>query len=81
MDFKEIQQEICNTVQNGVQKNVQNSELVKTINTCGGYLNAKTISAWAKEKGIDYTTAKYRINRDKIQLFELFGTTFIIDNE
>ena len=52
-----------------------------TLLADGNYLNAKTISSWAKEKGIDYTNAKYRIKRDRLETFELWGVKFVIDND
>jgi hypothetical protein len=75
--LNDIQNDICTVIQNGVQ----NSEIVKTIEITGNYLNAQTISSWAKEKGIDYTNAKYRIKRDNLETFELWGVKFIIDND
>lgn len=77
MNLEKINKDIIEAVHNGVQ----NSEIVSTIDLLGGYLNAKTIAAWAKEEGIDYTSAKYRIVKEKLQTFELFGVTFLIENE
>jgi hypothetical protein len=75
--LNDIQNDICRVIQNSVH----NSEIVKTIEIAGNYLNAKTISSWAKEKGIDYTNAKYRIKRDRLETFELWGVKFVIDND
>jgi hypothetical protein len=75
--LNDIQNDICTVIQNGVH----NSEIVKTIEITGNYLNAQTISNWAKEKGIDYTNAKYRIKRDCLETFELWGVKFVIDND
>lgn len=77
MDLIQIQQNICDTVQKGVQ----NSEIVSTIELLGGYLNAETVASWAKKQNIDYTTAKYRIAKGNLTVFELFGQKFIIDNQ
>jgi len=75
--LKDIQNNICTVIQNGVH----NSEIVKTIEITGNYLNAQTISSWAKEKGIDYTNAKYRIKKCRLETFELWGVKFVIDND
>lgn len=55
---------------------LSNEDLVQIIELCGSYLNLKTRSQYAKESGISYNGAKkFRQN------IQIFGTTFIIDNE
>ncbi len=54
---------------------INNSDLVKIIEHCGAYLNMKTISDYAKEKGISYNGAK-----KCRQNVTIFNTKYIIDN-
>ena len=74
--MKEIQQLICNAIQNGVQ----NSDIVATIDLLASHLNAETISNYGKRHGKDYTGAKYLIAKKKLNTFELFKVKFVIDN-
>ena len=81
MDFKQIQQEICNTISSQKQNTVQNSEIVETINLLAGYLNAETVGDFSRRHAKDYTGAKYLIKKNNLQTFELFGQKLVIDNE
>lgn len=55
---------------------IDNNGIVQIIELCGGYLNLKSRSVYAKENNISYNGAKRF--RDNV---ELFGMKFIIDNE
>lgn len=57
---------------------LDNDSLVQIIELCGDYLNLKTISHYAKQKGIQYNAAKKPYNGRTIK--KLFGVKFIIDN-
>lgn len=59
-----------------IEGKLSNKDLVQIIEQCGGYLNLKTRSDYAKENGISYNGAKK--HRQNIKLF---GSTFIIDNK
>jgi hypothetical protein len=55
---------------------LSNDDLVQIIEQCGMYLNLKTISNYAKYKGISYNGAKnYRT------VVNIFDIKFIIDND
>jgi hypothetical protein len=75
-NLKEVQNDICRIIQNGVQ----NSEIVSTIECLTNYLNLISVADFAKREGIDYTNAKYRIKRDKLELITIFGKQYLIDN-
>jgi hypothetical protein len=77
-NLKEVQNDICRIIQFGV---CSNAEIITTIECLTNYLNLISISEWAKKQGIDYTNAKYRIKRDKIEIIEIFGSKYVVDNE
>lgn len=74
--MEEINEAICSQIKQGVQ----NSEIVKTINLLGSFLNAETIPAYRKRVNKDYTSVKYAIDKGQLESFELFGVTYVIDN-
>jgi hypothetical protein len=55
---------------------LDNNSMVQLIELAGGYLNLKTITAYAKENNLSYNGAKKY--RQKVQLF---GTKFIMENQ
>ncbi len=77
--------DLLRTINNHLSSRVQNCELknediVSVINNLGSYLNAQTISDYAKSQKITYNGALMRIGTGKIKTFELFGIKFVIDN-
>ena len=61
-----------------INDELDNESLVQIIELCGDYLNLKTISAYAKERKMNYNAAKKPYNGRSIRT--LFGVKFVIDN-
>ena len=55
-----------------------NGDLVENIKLSGGYLNLRTITKYAKDEGITYQGV---LKRPDIDIVELFGVKFVIDND
>lgn len=55
---------------------LSNADLVQIIELCGGFLNLKTISEYAKENNMSYNGVKKFRN-----IVEVFGCKFVIDND
>jgi len=55
---------------------LDNDSLIQLIELCGGYLNLKTRSDYAKANGLSYQGA-----RDHRKNITLFNTKFIVDND
>ena len=61
----------------GMEQNMlSNTDLIEIIEAAGSFLNLRTIADYAKQNNISYNGAKNF--RDKV---ELFGVSFVIDNE
>lgn len=69
-----IKEHLASRVQNN---ELSNQDLIEVIDLLGRYLNAETISNYAKREGISYNGALKR----NLKHFELFGVKFVIDNE
>ena len=54
---------------------LDNDSLVQIIELCGGFLNLKTISQYAKDNNISYNGVKKCRN-----VIEVFGNKYVIDN-
>lgn len=55
---------------------LSNDDLVQIIEQCGGYLNLKTVTDYAKAKDMSYNgVKKFR------QVRKIFGVKFVIDND
>lgn len=67
-----IIQRIGEGVQNG---SISNTAIVQIIELTGMFLNIKTISDYAKSKGISYQAAR------KHKQVNIFNVKFIIENE
>ncbi len=73
---------IINQIGLMVQNNeLTNQDLVSIIETCGEFLNLKTITDYAKSEKISYNGALNRIKLNKVQEVKIFKTKFIIDND
>lgn len=73
----ELKDKLILNVMKGVDNNLlSNDDLIEIIQTCGSYLNLRTISDYAKKNSISYNGAKNFRNKA-----ELFGVKFIIDND
>lgn len=77
MKLTEKQQQILNDISKEVMKlDNPNDFCVQIIEHAGAFLNPLTRSAYEKEYGVSYNTAKkYRENR------VILGVNFVIDNE
>jgi len=65
-------------IQNG---ELNNESVVSIIETLGRFLNAETISDYAKREKITYNGTLQRIGSGKLKTFSLFNVKFVIDNE
>lgn len=61
-----------------VEGELDNESLVQIIELCGDYLNLKTISDYARAKGMNYNGAKKPTKQRRIK--QIFGVKFVIDN-
>jgi hypothetical protein len=79
---KELTEIIKEHLAGRVQKGELNNEsIVNIIGLLGSYLNAKTVSDYAKFENITYNGTLQRIGTGKLKTFELFNVKFVIDNE
>lgn len=70
--------DILNIISERVSNNsITNDELVEIIELCGSYLNIKTVSSYAKHKGISYQGALKGGRKTVL----VFGVKMIIENE
>jgi Na+/phosphate symporter len=69
-----IKQHLGQRVQNN---ELDNSEVIEIINLLGTFLNAETISDYAKRENITYNGALKR----NLKSFQLFGVKFVIEND
>lgn len=62
---------------------LNNKELVKIIELCGSYLNLTTVSVYAAINNISYNGVKKRVQskQNTVEIVDIFGVKFIIDNE
>jgi hypothetical protein len=80
------EKELIDTINTHLGTRVQNGELknesvVSIIETLGRFLNAETISDYAKREKISYNGTLQRIGIGKLKTFTLFNTKFVIDND
>jgi Na+/phosphate symporter len=77
---------LTKTIKEHLSKRVQNNELnnesiIELIDLLGTYLNAETISDYAKRNNLTYNGALVRIGSGKLKTFTLFKTKFVIEND
>ncbi len=72
-----IKQHLADRVQ---KSELDNASIVSIIDLLGSYLNAKTISDYAKDEKLTYNGVLVRIGTGKLKTFELFKTKYVIDN-
>ena len=60
---------------------LSNKDMIAIIDLIGSYCNCCTISEYAKREGISYNGALDRISKDAVQMVNIFGVKFVIDNE
>ena len=75
---KVIKEHLSDRVQKG---ELNNEDIVEIIDLLGAYLNAETISDYAKRNKITYNGTLQRIATGKLKTFTLFKNKFVIDND
>jgi hypothetical protein len=60
---------------------LSNKDIIAIIELVGSYGNCCTISDYAKREGISYNGALDRISKDVVQIVNIFGVKFVINNE
>lgn len=75
---KVIKEHLSSRVQN---LELNNEDIVEIIDLLGAYLNAETISDYAKRNKITYNGTLQRIATGKLKTFTLFKNKFVIDND
>lgn len=73
-----IKEHLSSRVQN---LELNNEDIVEIIDLLGAYLNAETISDYAKRTGLSYNGTLQRIATGKLKTFTLFKNKFVVDNE
>ena len=73
-----IKEHLSDRVQKG---ELNNESIVEIIDLMGAYLNAETVSDYAKRNNLTYNGALVRIGSGKLKTFTLFKTKFVIDND
>lgn len=82
MTEKELTDTINTHLGTRIQKcELNNESIVSIIETLGKFLNAETISDYAKREKITYNGTLQRVGSGKLKTFTLFNTKFVIDNE
>lgn len=77
MQNNELKDRIILNIMKGMENQMlSNNDLIEIIEAAGLFLNLRTIADYAKQNNISYNGAKNF--RDKV---ELFGVSFVIDNE
>lgn len=58
-----------------------NSEIMDIGETILMYLNPQTVADYARNQKIEYRGAMWRINNGKVNMRNMFGVNFVIDND
>jgi len=77
-----LSESIINNIGAKVQNNeLDNIDLLIIIESCGRFLNLKTISEYAKYSSLDYNSVKARIKSGALESCEIFGVKFVVEND
>lgn len=60
---------------------LSNNDMIAIIEAICQYGNICTVSEYAKREKLTYNGALDRISKDVVQLVNIFGVKFVIDNE
>ena len=77
MIAKVIEEHLRKRIENG---EISNQELIQLIEVVGSYLNLMTIPDYAKRESLTYNGVKSKARANKIQIIQIFGCKFVVDN-